>query len=181
MGENGQIPQRRLNGKVAVITGAASGIGRASARRFSEEGANVVIADIDDEAGRDLAEQLEGTFVHADVTDPTSVEAMYASSRATYGGIDILFNNAGISPADDGSVLDTDLEAWRRVQEVNLTSVYLCCRFGIPAPSRARRRRGDQHRIVRRCARGSDVADLVHGIQGRRPCDVARAGRAVRS
>lgn len=124
--------QGRLEGKVAVITGAASGIGRASAERFVVEGASVVIADIADDAGAELADGLGATYVHADVTDPDSVIALYAAASATYGGIDILFNNAGIAPPDDDSILETDLDAWRRVQEVNLTSVYLCCKFGIP-------------------------------------------------
>ncbi len=122
----------RLEGKVAVITGAASGIGRASARRFSDEGAHVVVADVDDQPGSELAEELAATFVHADVTDQASVEAMYRTALSAYGGIDILFNNAGISPTEDGSVLDTELDVWRHVHEVNLTSVYLCCHYGIP-------------------------------------------------
>jgi|SRR5579871_2172769 len=122
----------RLEGKVAVITGAASGIGRASARRFTAEGARVVIADLADGPGSELADELATTFVHADVTDPESVRAMYEAAAGAYGGIDVLFNNAGISPSDDGSVLETELDAWQRVQEVNLTSVYLCCHFGIP-------------------------------------------------
>jgi NAD(P)-dependent dehydrogenase (short-subunit alcohol dehydrogenase family) len=122
----------RLQGKVAVITGAASGIGRASARRFVEEGASVVLADIDDGPGAGLADELEATYVHTDVTDPASVETLYLTAREAYGGIDVLFNNAGISPPDDGSVLETSLDAWLRVQQVNLTSVYLCCHYGIP-------------------------------------------------
>ncbi|MCU1493364.1 MAG: Short-chain dehydrogenase/reductase in hypothetical Actinobacterial cluster [Acidimicrobiaceae bacterium] len=122
----------RLEGKVAVITGAASGIGNASARRFVAEGALVVVADIADDAGAALAKELDATFVHADVTDPASVDALYDAAVATYGGVDVLFNNAGISPPDDDSILETELDAWRRVQEVNLTSVYLCCKYGIP-------------------------------------------------
>jgi len=122
----------RLEGKVAVITGAASGIGRASATRFVAEGARVVIADVADAEGEALAAELGSMYVHADVTDPASVQAMYAAASDGYGGIDVLFNNAGISPPDDDSILDTELDAWRRVQEVNLTSVYLCCKYGIP-------------------------------------------------
>ena len=122
----------RLQGKVAVITGAASGIGRASAKTFAAEGARVVLADVDDGPGRELAESLDSSYVHADVTDPEQVSALYRAASATCGGIDVLFNNAGISPPEDGSILETDLEAWRRVQEVNLTSVYLCCKLGIP-------------------------------------------------
>jgi NAD(P)-dependent dehydrogenase (short-subunit alcohol dehydrogenase family) len=122
----------RLDGKVAVITGAASGIGRASARRFAAEGAHVVVADLADDDGKALADELDGLFVHADVTSADEVQAMYAAAVDRFGGIDVLFNNAGISPPDDDSILETELDAWRRVQEVNLTSVYLCCRFGIP-------------------------------------------------
>jgi NAD(P)-dependent dehydrogenase (short-subunit alcohol dehydrogenase family) len=122
----------RLDGKVAVITGAASGIGRASARRFAAEGAHVVVADLADDDGKALADEIDGLFVHADVTGADDVQAMYAAAADRFGGIDVLFNNAGISPPDDDSILETELDAWRRVQEVNLTSVYLCCRYGIP-------------------------------------------------
>jgi NAD(P)-dependent dehydrogenase (short-subunit alcohol dehydrogenase family) len=122
----------RLDGKVAVITGAASGIGRASARRFAAEGAHVVVADLSDDDGKALADDIDGLFVHADVTSADDVQAMYGAAVDRFGGIDVLFNNAGISPPDDDSILETELEAWRRVQEVNLTSVYLCCRYGIP-------------------------------------------------
>ncbi len=122
----------RLDNKVAVITGAASGIGRATALRFAAEGAKVVVADIDEATGTKLAGEIGGTYVHVDVADEASVEALYAKTSETYGGIDVLFNNAGISPADDDSILTTGLDAWRRVQEVNLTSVYLCCREAIP-------------------------------------------------
>ena len=122
----------RLDNKVAVITGAASGIGRATARRFALEGASVVVADFDDAAGRDVAKEIGGLFVQVNVADESSVVAMYETSAEAYGGIDILFNNAGISPADDDSILTTGLDAWRRVQEVNLTSVFLCCKYGIP-------------------------------------------------
>ncbi len=122
----------RLEGKVAVITGAASGIGRASARRFAAEGAQVVVADLADADGEALAGEIGGLFVHADVTDPGQVQDMYAAAADRFGGVDVLFNNAGISPPDDDSILETELDAWRRVQEVNLTSVYLCCKYGIP-------------------------------------------------
>ena len=121
----------RLEDKVAVITGAASGIGRASARRFAAEGAKVVVADLDEEGGNAIASEIGGLFVRADVTDGRDVEEMYEAAISAFGGLDVLFNNAGISPPDDDSVLTTDLEAWRRVQEVNLTSVFLCCKEGI--------------------------------------------------
>jgi NAD(P)-dependent dehydrogenase (short-subunit alcohol dehydrogenase family) len=115
----------RLEEKVCVITGAASGIGAESARLFQSEGAKVVGVDLSPDAAGDLA-------IQADVTDPTEVEAVYARTRDEYGRIDVLFNNAGISPHDDASVLDTSLEAWQRVQDVNLKSVFLCCKYGIP-------------------------------------------------
>jgi NAD(P)-dependent dehydrogenase (short-subunit alcohol dehydrogenase family) len=121
----------RLEGKVAVITGAASGIGKATARRFATEGASVVVADVSDDAGQSLASEIGGLYVHADVTNAAQVEAMYDAAIAAFGGLDVCFNNAGISPPDDDSILDTELDVWRRVQEVNLTSVYLCCKAGI--------------------------------------------------
>lgn len=122
----------RLEGKVAVITGAGSGIGLASARRLASEGAKVVCVDVDDAAGKGAADETEGLFVRADVTSEEDVAAMYAAAVDAYGGIDIAFNNAGISPPDDDSILTTGIDAWRRVQEVNLTSVYLCCKHAIP-------------------------------------------------
>ncbi|MHB1509215.1 MAG: 3-oxoacyl-ACP reductase [Acidimicrobiales bacterium] len=121
----------RLDGKVAVITGAASGIGKASARRFAKEGANVVVVDLADGPGASLAEEIGGLYVHADVTSAGDVEAMYDAAIDRFGGLDVCFNNAGISPPEDDSILDTDIDVWRRVQEVNLTSVYLCCKAGI--------------------------------------------------
>ena len=122
----------RLENKVAVITGAASGIGLATARRFASEGAYVVVADLAEKEGTEIASEIDGTFVQVDVADEVSVRALYEKTAEVYGGIDILFNNAGISPADDDSILTTGLDAWKRVQEVNLTSVYLCCKYGIP-------------------------------------------------
>jgi NAD(P)-dependent dehydrogenase (short-subunit alcohol dehydrogenase family) len=115
----------RLEGKVCVVTGAASGIGAESARRFGEEGAKVVGVDLADGSVGDLA-------IQADVTDEDQVRGMYERTHAEFGRIDVLFNNAGISPDDDVSVLDTTLEAWERVQRVNLRSVFLCCKHGIP-------------------------------------------------
>jgi NAD(P)-dependent dehydrogenase (short-subunit alcohol dehydrogenase family) len=122
----------RLDGRVAVITGAGSGIGLATARRFAAEGAHVVCADMDAVSGTAAAAEVGGTFVQVDVTDQAQVEAMFAQAVDSYGGLDIAFNNAGISPPDDDSILTTGLDAWRRVQEVNLTSVYLCCKYAIP-------------------------------------------------
>ncbi len=122
----------RLEGKVAVVTGGAGGIGRETARRFAEEGARVCIADLADEPGQETASEVDGIYVHADVTDPDDVQRMYSETAERFGGIDVLFNNAGISPPDDDSILETGLEAWERVQNVNLKSVYLCCKYGIP-------------------------------------------------
>ncbi len=118
----------RLQDRVAVITGAASGIGLASARRLAAEGATVVVADLNEEAGGPVAEELRGLFVQVDVTSPEDNERLYATTVETYGRVDVAFHNAGISPPDDDSILVTGLDAWRRVQEVNLTSVYLGCK-----------------------------------------------------
>jgi NAD(P)-dependent dehydrogenase (short-subunit alcohol dehydrogenase family) len=115
----------RLEGKVCVVTGAAGGIGSATAAVFQREGATVVGVDVHDRSPGDLA-------LAVDVTEEHAVREMYARVRADYGHIDVLFNNAGISPDDDASVLDTTLEAWQRVQDVNLKSVFLCCKHGIP-------------------------------------------------
>ncbi len=127
----------RLQDRVAVITGAASGIGYATAKRFAEEGAKVVIVDLNEDVGKKVAQEFDGIFVKADVTSEEDVERMYKVAFETYNRIDIAFNNAGISPPDDDSILVTGIEAWRRVQEVNLTSVYLCCKFVIPYMQRA--------------------------------------------
>jgi NAD(P)-dependent dehydrogenase (short-subunit alcohol dehydrogenase family) len=122
----------RLDGKVAVVTGGCSGIGLATVRRFAEEGARVVIGDVDDENGPAVAAEVGGRFVHCDVTDAEQVEEMFRTAKDEYGSVDVAFNNAGISPPDDDSILDTGIDAWRRVQEVNLTSVYLCCKAALP-------------------------------------------------
>jgi len=123
---------QRLEDRVAVVTGAASGIGLATCRRFAAEGARLVAVDIDVTAGKAVAEELGGMFVPADVTSPEDNDHVYAQAYSTYGRVDIAFHNAGISPPDDDSILDTGLEAWRRVQDVNLTSVYLGCKAAIP-------------------------------------------------
>jgi NAD(P)-dependent dehydrogenase (short-subunit alcohol dehydrogenase family) len=115
----------RLDGKVCVITGAASGIGADTARLFMAEGATVVGVDLEPDSDCDLA-------IQADVTDEDQVRDMYARARREFGRLDVLFNNAGISPPEDRSVLETELEAWLRVQEVNLGSIFLCCKHGIP-------------------------------------------------
>ena len=122
----------RLQDRVAVVTGGASGIGLATVRRFASEGARVVVADLDAEGGKAAATEVDGAFVACDVTSEDQVAALFRAAVDTYGGLDIAFNNAGISPPDDDSILETGLDAWRRVQEVNLTSVYLCCKYAIP-------------------------------------------------
>lgn len=122
----------RLADRVAVITGAGSGIGYATAKRLASEGAKVVVVDMNPESGNAVAKEIGGTFVSADVTNEKEVENMYKVAFDTYGRIDIAFNNAGISPPDDDSILITGIDAWRKVQEVNLTSVYLCCKYVLP-------------------------------------------------
>jgi NAD(P)-dependent dehydrogenase (short-subunit alcohol dehydrogenase family) len=123
---------QRLQDRVAVITGAASGIGLAAARRLADEGARVVVADVNEQAGKEAADAVGGMFVKTDVTSEDDVRSLYEVACDRHGHIDIAFNNAGISPPDDDSILSTGLDAWRRVQEVNLTSVYLCCKHVIP-------------------------------------------------
>jgi NAD(P)-dependent dehydrogenase (short-subunit alcohol dehydrogenase family) len=115
----------RLEGRVCVVTGASGGIGAATAELFAREGASVVGVDLLPGAPGELALQ-------ADVTSEEDVKGVFAQVRERYGRIDVLFNNAGISPSDDGSVIETTLDAWERVQQVNLRSVFLCCKHGIP-------------------------------------------------
>jgi NAD(P)-dependent dehydrogenase (short-subunit alcohol dehydrogenase family) len=123
----------RLDGKVCVITGAAGGMGREAALLFSEEGASVCVADVNQEAAEQTANEARDAFaIQCDVADEASVQEMYRATKERYGGIDVLYNNAGISPADDASVLDTTEEAWNRVQDVNTKGVFLCCKHGIP-------------------------------------------------
>jgi NAD(P)-dependent dehydrogenase (short-subunit alcohol dehydrogenase family) len=123
----------RLDGKVAVITGAAGGIGREAAVLFSEEGASVVVADVGTSAGTEAAGACRSaTFIAVDVSNPEGVQALYAKAVETYGGVDILYNNAGIMPPDDDSILTTEADAYDRVQSVNAKGVFLCCKYGIP-------------------------------------------------
>jgi NAD(P)-dependent dehydrogenase (short-subunit alcohol dehydrogenase family) len=130
--QEGNRSMQRLQDRVAVVTGAGSGIGLASARRLAAEGAVVVAVDIDEAAGKAAAEQAGGTFIAADVSREDDVQRLYESVAGRHGRIDVAFHNAGISPPEDDSILSTGLDAWRRVQEVNLTSVYLCCKYVIP-------------------------------------------------
>ena len=123
---------QRLQDRVAVVTGAGSGIGLASARRLAAEGAQVVAVDIDEAAGKAAAAEVGGMFAAADVAVQDDVQRLYQEVADRYGRIDVAFHNAGISPPEDDSILSTSLDAWRRVQDVNLTSVYLCCKYVIP-------------------------------------------------
>jgi NAD(P)-dependent dehydrogenase (short-subunit alcohol dehydrogenase family) len=123
----------RLDGKVCVITGAGGGMGREAAILFSEEGASVCAADVNLAAAEETAAASRDAFAQqVDVADEASVKAMMDATAERYGGIDVLYNNAGISPADDASVLDTEVDAWDRVQAVNTRGVFLCCKHGIP-------------------------------------------------
>jgi NAD(P)-dependent dehydrogenase (short-subunit alcohol dehydrogenase family) len=123
----------RIADKVAVVTGGCSGIGLATVRRFVAEGARVVIGDVDATRGPEIVEELgvAAMYVQVDVTDRDQVDALFRCAKETYGAVDIAFNNAGISPPEDDSILETDLDAWRLVQDVNLTSVYLCCKAAL--------------------------------------------------
>jgi NAD(P)-dependent dehydrogenase (short-subunit alcohol dehydrogenase family) len=124
----------RLDGKVCVITGAGGGMGREASMLFSREGALVCAADVDGALVEQVAADCEGDAlaVRCDVASEGDVTAMYEATVERFGGIDVLYNNAGISPGDDGSVLDTSVEAWQRVQDVNTKGVFLCCKHGLP-------------------------------------------------
>lgn len=123
----------RLEGKVCVITGAAGGMGREAALLFATEGAKLCIGDVAREQGEATAEECgDAFFFEVDVADESSVRSMYEATAGRFGQIDVLYNNAGIMPADDASVLDTSSEAWQRVQDVNTKGVFLCCKHGIP-------------------------------------------------
>jgi NAD(P)-dependent dehydrogenase (short-subunit alcohol dehydrogenase family) len=122
---------RRLAGKIAVVTGGGSGIGLASARRLHAEGAVVVIGDIDGQSGAAAADELGGRYVEVDVSDEVGVNALFDTAADAYGSVDIAVNNAGISPPDDELIENTELPVWQRVQDVNLKSVYLCCRAAL--------------------------------------------------
>jgi NAD(P)-dependent dehydrogenase (short-subunit alcohol dehydrogenase family) len=122
---------QRLAGKVAVITGGASGIGLATARRFVAEGAKVVIADMDPASGKRAADEVGGNFVQVNVADEEQVNNLFETVFKMHGSVDIAFNNAGISPPDDDSIETTEMPAWQKVQDVNLKSVYLCCRAAL--------------------------------------------------
>ncbi|WP_428341589.1 3-oxoacyl-ACP reductase [Mycobacterium sp.] len=122
---------QRLAGRIAVVTGGGGGIGLASARRLHDEGATVVIADIDERTGTAAAEEVSRLYVPVDVSDEGSVNSLFDHVASSYGSVDIAVNNAGISPADDDLIENTELPAWQRVQDVNLKSVYLCCRAAL--------------------------------------------------
>ncbi len=122
---------QRLKDKVAVITGGASGIGLAAAKRMQAEGAIVVIGDVDTAAGKTVANDLNVQFVQVDVADPAAVDNLFDTAFDVHGGVDIAFNNAGISPLEDDLIENTSLDAWQRVQDVNLKSVFLCSKAAL--------------------------------------------------
>ncbi len=128
----------RLDGKVALITGAASGMGKVAATLFAREGANVVVADVTDDAGTATVAEIEATggraiYVHADVSKAADADAMIAAATNRFGGLQVLYNNAGIFPADDGSVTETTEATWDRVMAINLKGVFFGCKYGVPA------------------------------------------------
>ncbi len=128
----------RLDGKVALITGAASGMGKIAAELFAREGARVVLADVSDEAGQSTAKEIEATgadavYVHTDVSKTSDVEKAVRLTVDRFGTLNVLYNNAGIFPADDGSVTETSEQTWDRVMDINLKGVFLGCKYGIPA------------------------------------------------
>ena len=128
----------RLEGNVALITGAGSGMGRAAAELFAREGARVVITDVVDDAGNAAVAGVraaggDATYVRADVSSWSDCVAMVQCATDSYGALHVLYNNAGIFPADDGGVLDTPESTWQKVMEINLKGVWLGCKAGIPA------------------------------------------------
>jgi NAD(P)-dependent dehydrogenase (short-subunit alcohol dehydrogenase family) len=124
----------RLDGKVCVITGAGGGMGREAAIVFTGEGAKVCVADVDLDIAEETVSLCSGDAfaLRVNVAEEDDVRSMYEATADRFGGVDVLYNNAGISPADDASVLDTTVEAWQRVQDVNTKGVFLCCKHGIP-------------------------------------------------
>jgi len=122
---------QRLKDKVAVVTGGASGIGLATVKRMRDEGAIVVIGDIDPAAGQSVANDLNVTFVQVDVSDQVAVDRLFDIAVEVHGGVDIAFNNAGISPPDDDLIEVTGIDAWDRVQDINLKSVFFCCKAAL--------------------------------------------------
>ena len=123
---------QRFEGRTAVITGGGGGIGRATAIRLASEGARVVVVDMNADTAEGVAAEVNGIAIQADVTEGADVARMFATAYDTCGSIDVSFHNAGISPSDDDSILTTGMDAWDRVQRVNLTSVFLCCKEVIP-------------------------------------------------
>ena len=163
----------RLDDKVCVITGTASGIGAEMARVFKGEGATVVGVDLNESETVDIN-------IRADVTDEQQVAGMYGRTKQEFGRVDVLVNNAGINPPEDESVLDTPVETWQWVQDVNVRSVFLCCKHGIPHLLEAGGGSVINTASFVAVMGAAVVADLLHGVQGRGAVDVARDGRGVR-
>jgi NAD(P)-dependent dehydrogenase (short-subunit alcohol dehydrogenase family) len=131
-GPGGARLPERFRGRVAVVTGSASGIGAAVCRRLASEGALVVVADVDEDGAAAVAREIGGDAVPVDVSRAAEMDALYDGVVARHGRVDVAVHNAGICPPDDGSILDVRLQAWRRVQDVNLAGVYLGCRAVLP-------------------------------------------------
>ncbi len=176
---------QRLQDRVAVITGAGSGIGLASARRLAAEGATVVVADVDEETGKLAADEVGGLFVQADVTSEDAVAGLYQLVAETYGGIHVAVNNAGISPPDDDSILTTGLDCLAAGPggQPHLGLPVLQARDPVHAAAGGRgpaRRLHHQHRLVRRGDGRGHLADLLHRLQGRGTGAEPGTGRPVR-
>ena len=149
-------------------------------RALRRRGRQVAVVDLDEEAGGEVAAAVDGMFVRADVTSSDEVEALYGEVAARFGGIDVCCNNAGISPPDDDSILDTGLDAWDRVPAGQPHVGVSLLQARPPAPARPRQGIDHQHRVVRRRHGCGDQPDQLHGVQGRCARHVARARRAVR-
>ena len=162
----------RLQDKVAIITGAGGGMGRVAAQLFANEGAKVVVAEFGEAAGRETVAQVEASggqasYVRTDVSDEASAKAMVDHAIATYGRVDVLYNNAGVMPEADHSVIDTDVATWDQVMAVNVRGVFLGCKYAIPRDGRAGLGLGHQHRELRGAPRLQRPPGRVHGVEGR--------------
>ena len=147
----------RLQDKVTIITGAGGGMGRVAARMFAEEGAKVVVAEFGEAAGQETVDQVradggEATFVQVDVSKEADAKAMVDHAVATYGRVDFLYNNAGVMPEADHSVIDTEVAIWDQVMAVNVRGVFLGCKYAIPAMVSGAAARSSTSRASSRCS-----------------------------